>query len=635
MARLVKFTSGAIWPNSRADRGVAVALMALVAVSVAYLIFADTPWDDTLQKRVESGMPLKPEHYGIIGHWWVSVVTVFVGLTVLLLGRKWWWTPVSEVEVRPDCLEDSQKRYSGRVVRIAILLVIGAVVYGGMARAPRLSHGFWNDEEYAFHRYSWGEVQIDETGARQFKHVDWERALSFNHTGNNHLVHTILARLSIGAWNKATGAEEGQFSEASARVFPFAAGLIAIGIAGWLGTAVGGPWIGAACSWMLALSPWHVRYSVEARGYSLMFMALLLMVASAIRALERGGWRWWLLSSLSGAVALAAFPGCVYVLLIFWPVTLILAWMGRSDKPKGVARLLIGNLLGAVGVLWLWLPSVPQVLAYLRRSDTWRAEINTEWLRDLQSHLVSGIPPFTMDLGYQLGLGVGNLSAVAQCILTWVIPALSVVGLFSVVLSKSKTPGLLVVAAFVGGPCVLLLREFGNEVPMFGWYLFYSLPILVVLVPAAATHIVRVLPKFGIAFLFAVVTSYGWATHAPRARLAEVPRQTTRDVSEFIRGADRADMSPITASFGTSSRQAFSYDPALKLVSSISELRAIEVEAQESGRPLFVYFCGGRRALERDPELVEDIVNSVHYELVAEFLAFEELFGYQVFAFRR
>ena len=62
-------------------------------------------------------------------------------------------------------------------------------------------------------------------------------------------------------------------------------------LGGCLGSVLGGPLAGGVGAWFLALSPWHLRYAVEARGYSSMILFVLLGLVFLVKALERGSWQ--------------------------------------------------------------------------------------------------------------------------------------------------------------------------------------------------------------------------------------------------------------------------------------------------------------------------------------------------------
>ncbi len=58
----------------------------------------------------------------------------------------------------------------------------------------------------------------------------------------------------------------------------------------------------------LALSPFHVWYSQEVRPYALLVLLATAAMGAYVRALERGGWRWWSLVTLLVTLALYTHP---------------------------------------------------------------------------------------------------------------------------------------------------------------------------------------------------------------------------------------------------------------------------------------------------------------------------------------
>jgi uncharacterized membrane protein len=79
-----------------------------------------------------------------------------------------------------------------------------------------------------------------------------------------------------------------------------------------LGREMGMPWVGLGAAGLLALHPWHVRYAVEARGYSLMMFFMCLMLLALIRALTTNKVAAWTLFALAEAGCLLSFAGSLY-----------------------------------------------------------------------------------------------------------------------------------------------------------------------------------------------------------------------------------------------------------------------------------------------------------------------------------
>ena len=72
---------------------------------------------------------------------------------------------------------------------------------------------------------------------------------------------------------KITNAPPGRINEFVLRLPGFATSLAAVALLGILMRLWGFPWTGLLAAFLLAMHPWHVRYGIEARGYT--FVVLL------------------------------------------------------------------------------------------------------------------------------------------------------------------------------------------------------------------------------------------------------------------------------------------------------------------------------------------------------------------------
>ena len=91
----------------------------------------------------------------------------------------------------------------------------------------------------------------------------------------------------------------------------------------------------------MAIHPWHVRYSSEARGYTMLIFFLLAGIYFLISALEDGRWRWWLLFALFEFLSLYTWKAAVHPIAtlnlgIFVFLLLLLA-VGRQRRRKAKA----------------------------------------------------------------------------------------------------------------------------------------------------------------------------------------------------------------------------------------------------------------------------------------------------------
>lgn len=134
------------------------------------------------------------------------------------------------------------------------------------------------------------------------------------------------------------------------------AGILAVAlVALWLRSA-GAPLAGVIAAFLLAVNPWHLRWSTTVGGYSESLSWLLLAMVVAAVALETGRWRWFLIGSLLQALALlscTSATAAVVTVLIYIAVTLIVRRDGIS-----FGRWLVATCIGAMLVIQILAPVV-------------------------------------------------------------------------------------------------------------------------------------------------------------------------------------------------------------------------------------------------------------------------------------
>jgi 4-amino-4-deoxy-L-arabinose transferase-like glycosyltransferase len=140
-------------------------------------------------------------------------------------------------------------------------------------------------------------------------------------------------------------------SEFALRFLAACAGVLAVSLTGWIGQAL----IGRRAAWLAALlvavSPYMVWYSQEAKMYALVSALTLLAMACQLRALTTGRAGWW--AGFVVAASLSFYIHMLAALLIpVYAMVFLLAWPGYRRRWRG--------WLASMGVLTL--PYVPLVL---------------------------------------------------------------------------------------------------------------------------------------------------------------------------------------------------------------------------------------------------------------------------------
>jgi hypothetical protein len=170
----------------------------------------------------------------------------------------------------------------------------------------------------------------------------------------------------------------------------------------WLGSAR----VGLTTASLLALHSWHIRYSTEARGYSIMFCALILLVWAALLALRTGRWRWWIAFGALEFLCMYSWKGVMYPLAA---VSLFLgAWLLWSKGMRGletgapasqrerwtsIARLLAVNVMAGALFTFLTAPCVLQIKdAKAKLVQLVGKPMDAHWLHNSLSGVVMGMP---------------------------------------------------------------------------------------------------------------------------------------------------------------------------------------------------------------------------------------------------
>jgi 4-amino-4-deoxy-L-arabinose transferase-like glycosyltransferase len=207
-----------------------------------------------------------------------------------------------------------------------------------------------------------------------------------------------------------------------------------------LGRTVGNVPSGLLAMAFLALAPFHIKYSQEARSYSLLFFLCALSLLILLR-LRRSPRSWRVVVGLAGVTALIVYTEYLGVFFILGEIALVAAW---SKEDRGLARQgLWAALLAFVFFLpWLpfalrhvtsvgggfWMPrptpgivwyEVRQLLAYPHGTWTWLQTLSALPLailalsapvlgrrKDLWSWVLSALLPVAAQVGVGLRISI-------------------------------------------------------------------------------------------------------------------------------------------------------------------------------------------------------------------------------------
>ncbi|PKQ16544.1 MAG: hypothetical protein CVT67_03870 [Actinobacteria bacterium HGW-Actinobacteria-7] len=171
------------------------------------------------------------------------------------------------------------------------LLVTAITLVGAALRIATINtRSMWLDETTAIRQASWSIPEM----------LAW--------MANN--VHPPLFHTLLHYWIRAVGR-----SEVDVRAFAVMWGIIAIPLMYWAGRTLYDHRVGIIASLVLALSPFFIWYSQEARMYTMMLVFSLLATVALWKALNGHGRRWWIVYALGAAAGIMTQYFSAFVLL--------------------------------------------------------------------------------------------------------------------------------------------------------------------------------------------------------------------------------------------------------------------------------------------------------------------------------
>lgn len=624
-----------------------IALLILLAVFACLLAgglvqlpgpgeFAETK--AAMAERAAEGRPPTVEQAINSTLWWGCAGAL--GLVCLLAATSRWWAVRHEPAIAPP----------RPVSRRVLLLLLAAVVTAILPRAPRLTHSFWNDEETTMQDYAHGEWKPSKDGSYKFKPVSWQDTIFYNRGGSNHTLNSILTRATLAGaalFQSKEARKSGEFSEAVARVLPFAASLAGVFLMGWLPARAGWGAAGVVAAFALALHPWHVRYSVEIRGYSVMLALMAGNLVCLWQALASGRRRWWCGFAICEAGYMLAFAGALHFALL-----VNLAAVGhlffaapRAARWAPLRALAAWNILAAIPVILIALPALPQFAYYLKEGKKMIAFVpDFGWEKDFFAHWIAGIPPRSGRPGESFGLGYPEFGAIGRWA-RWFGAALAMAGILRMMARPRAPYARLVAIVALAAPLVAYAHHRAADHPTMPWYLQFALFALcigwgVALSPAENGG-KELLAQRALRAALAITLAALWLPVVLKVnhRLATVPRQPIRETAFAMAGSapTYGRMAPtdrILVTFGTSAKRMLTYAPETRVINSVAELEAILREADDAGKTVYAAFCGRNLALTQPDRPADgDLVRLVEsgFVPVGRVRGWEELFSYHVF----
>jgi len=610
----------------------ALVCLAIAGFCAVYLSGHVPPWKlDRLWQRHAELKPGRLDDYIACGLWVGAAIGALVA--TLLAASAFLWA-------RPP---------SGHVVEIGGIdafpaqrfwLLLGLVILvAGTLRAPRLDHPLWGDEAWAYSDLIGGRYTQHADGSLDFKRHPWRLTFFKDKGGNNQYLFTAAARSCNDLWQKVTGAPAHAFSETALRLPALVAGLLSIAAAALLLRRLGFSAAGLALAVLLCIHPWHLRYSTEARGYTLLVLFIILTLYFVTLALATDRRRWWFCFALAEFAGLYTWKAAVHPFAaINLTVIAILVLQLRKSASVPLARCVAANALAGAAFLALFAPAVPQLELLFKRSSSFDGDMDSAWLRDVWSQLLGAMDWVSADkvtpfdtltkLASHIPIAIWIFALVA-------VPALAIYGLASTLRSNRRATFLLISPAL---GALLALAHFSMKgIILHKWYLFYTLPVLLALIALGLTKIrlPRVLPL--VAFVAIYLAIFG----SQLGTLLTTPIHDTRGADALTRNADAPslDLGPRERITLALFRRVTAYDPRMRQRHRGGRLRDVEVlksalrDADSAGRPVRLSTCNIPFARATHPDFFKLVDDPRYFEKLKSFPAIEPYIAIDVYRY--
>jgi hypothetical protein len=506
--------------------------------------------------------------------------------------------------------------------------------------APRLDFPFWDDERRTVRRSVDGQYARDREGNLVFHEVRWRDTWLYTlNFPNNHVPYSLLARLSLGAWRTVAQPELRFASETAVRLPAFTFGIAAIGALAWLLWRVGLPWAAGFTPLLLAIHPWHLRYTSDARGYSLLLLCMPLLLGAMVAVLHRGTWRRWVAFGAVEVVLLWVYPAGLAILAVANAALLFELWRRHRGALRGQAARWLVTSLAAAALFMLLMGA--NVLILLWHYELQQKAINSRFIRDMLSHLWVG----THFSFYHVPERYAELADVARASPAFFRAALAATValclLGAIRLALRAHAGALLLAVLLLPAPLLLLGAHLRQARIHEWYVIFALPSLAILLGAGLEGLFawlrspRATAAATAAAMLVYLGGYAWLSQDVRSSLRSLPIQPEREAVLMTRptldpfAQENRDI--ITVSW---QRVPLYYDPNVHEIFEREELLALLDEADRTGRQLYVNYGRAGIAHKEYPELVEMVEREDLFEPVARLYGFEPHGMMRVYRYR-
>jgi hypothetical protein len=580
-------------------------VLGVVAGAIAIALLVTTkPWVAVTEIRGKTDTLDYVRIYG-----WIAGAINVVLLACLAVLCPWW---AKGRDLTSNSLA-SVERYTPRWFWPLVIVAMATTFFYSL---PRMTQGFWDDEELNVRTTLWGKFKPNKkTGEVEFVRFEWlETVYGYSKGPNTHTLFSILSRACEEAWNLVAQPKGFPLVEWPFRVPALIFGALAVAAFAWLLKDFGMPATGVVAAWLLAVHPWSIRYASEARGYSFVILVVPLLFVFWRRAMVTGFWRWWSLFALAEFALLYCYPGSAFILIVLNLLTLgLLAAAPGCAEPRftQAGRWFCVNALAAMLTLQFMLPLYPQAKLYFDFVSSQGFVSGWQWVRNTVAYMIGG-GPWTKSgepsAGYPEWLALYVESPVL--FVGAASLAITLVGLGAFRLIWRSWPSATFVVVMAICPPITFTIAFLKKFLLYENYVIYSLPGVIVCAAAGLTLVASLLARLsgkqtvGVIFAGCLLVGYFLYTNSFRQWLVGNPLQQIRESVIYSRGtldpAAAEQKNVRTASFCI---PPYLYDAHMERLDSAGDFIAALQRSDKEGVPLFINIGMPWAAREYSPQM--------------------------------
>lgn len=528
------------------------------------------------------------------------------------------------------------------------------VLLGGGLRWHLASHSLWWDELWQVKNAVVGAYVPDkeDPDTLEFKDVDWERSAWYYRKPTNHAVASLSSKLVDTVWRDFNDVEQQEFRDIMIRLPMLLCSVVTIFMVGVLGRKWGMPWAGLAAAAILACHPWHIRYGVDARAYTFVVLWTVMgcyWLTSIVRQKNRSIFPW-LMFGVNQFLLIWSFPQAVWVgagLFLSAFVLIFFCWRGRSERLTALWTLFWVNVLAAMMFLQVFAPNLIQMKVWMEddRGQHEGHELNAARFHEFLTQSFFGMSPNRSEDADAAGLTsfFGHLQE--HPFLGWLgvvgLGLATLIGAAYVAYTRHRV-SLILSGTLLAG---LLAFTFYGLVETYFYHRFLIFMIVpIIFLPAFALQWLadsvggKSQMVAGSGTLVLMIGLYVGVVWPQVKVLNERSYTPLREVAEYFQEARGGVFSDpdadgnlvISAVYGHGGEVLHVYDPEVKILRSLAELKALAKTAKNSGARLLVAYDHRQFNEAMVPDGFEWLDDEARFKEVASYPAIEPVFFFRI-----